>query len=85
LLLVDHRAEIIIVAASDTEFADPLEQKCAKALVNLIEHDDPAPRSTALAGIAEGGENRPVGGEVEIGVFADDDRVLPTELEADLG
>ena len=44
----------------------------------------PAAGGAALARVAERGENRGLDGRVEIGIVADDQRVLPAELEADL-
>ena len=45
-------------------------------------HDHPPGGGAALTGGAEAGEQRPLGGEVEVGVGHDDERVLAAELEA---
>ena len=61
-----------------------LDQPLAERVVDVVEHDDPARRGAALAGVREGGGDRPAHGVPEIGVVADDERVLAAELEADL-
>ena len=58
--------------------------RVAELLVDRVEDDDPAGRRAALARVRERRGQRPGDGAVEIGVVADDERVLAAELEADL-
>ena len=48
----------------------------AERLVDLVEDDDAARRRAALPGVGERGGDRPLDGAVEVGVVADDERVL---------
>ena len=50
--------------------------------MDVLVGDHDAERGAALAGRAEAGEQRALGGEVEVGVGHDDQRVLATQLEA---
>ena len=56
----------------------------AELVVYRVEDDDAARRSTALSRVRERRRERPVIALSEIGVVADDERVLAAELEADL-
>jgi hypothetical protein len=50
--------------------------------VHVAVHEHRAERGAALPGRAEPAEERPLDGEVEVGVRHHDERVLPAELEA---
>ena len=56
----------------------------AEVVVDRVEDDDAARRGAALTGVRERRGERPLDGVVEVGVVADDERVLAAELEADL-
>ncbi len=61
-----------------------IEQALAERVVDRVEDDDPARRRAALARVRERRGERPRHGVVEVGVVADDERVLAAELEAHL-
>ena len=84
LPLVDHRAEIVLVAPARRGARRRRSTSCvAELVVDRVEHDDPAARRAALPGVAEGRQHRPLHGRVEIRVVADDERVLAAELQRD--
>ncbi len=57
----------------------------AELVVDGVEHDQARTGGAALARIREGRQRRGLGGLVHVRVVADDERILPAELEADLG
>jgi len=85
LLGVDDRAEIVVVAGADLQASRALDQHVPEILVDGIENDDAAARRTALAGVAERRKDRPLGRVFEVGVIADHERVLASQLQGDPG
>ena len=55
---------------------EPLDER----VVDRVEHDDPARSRAPLAGVRERRRERPLDRPVEVGVVADDERVLAAEL-----
>src|SRR5439155_8599535 len=72
----DDRAGVVVSRAR--------HESLAELVVHGVEHDQTACRRTALTGVRERGGKRPLDGALEVGVIADDERVLTTELEHDL-
>ena len=85
LALVDHRAEVVLVRRADSLRPRALEQELAEAVVDGVEHDQARARRAALARVREGRERSRLRRPLQVGVVADDERVLAAELEADLG
>ena len=69
----DHRADV-------AERPRRTREPPAEVVVDGVEHDDPTRRRAALARVREGRLERPLDGAVEVGVVADDERVLPAQL-----
>ena len=74
-LLADHGADVV-------EPVDARGEALDERVVDGVEHDDAARRRAPLAGVRERGRERPLDRAVEIGVVADDERVLAAELHA---
>ena len=83
--LVDHRADVGVVlpARPEAQLLGRGDELRLELAVDLLVDDHAARRGAALAGGAERRPDDPVGGEVEVGVVHDDDRVLAAELEVD--
>src|SRR6185436_463371 len=72
-LLADHRPGLVAARTCEEAFAE--------LVVHGVEDHDAARRSTPLYGIRERRRKGPLDGPVEVRVVADDERVLPTQLE----
>src|SRR5258708_1643658 len=62
----------------------PAATSSAKRIVHGVEDHARARRSTALPGIRKRRRERPLDGTVEVGVVANDERVLSAQLEHNL-
>ena len=71
-------------AGSDLHRVRPRDQRVAERVVDGVEHDDAAAGGAALTGVDERRGDRVLGGQRQVGIVADDQRILAAELEADL-
>ena len=85
LAFVDHGPKSCSSRRADALRPRALEQQLAEAVVDGVEHDQARARRAALAGVREGRERGRLRRPLQVGVVADDERVLAAELEADLG
>ena len=76
---VEHRR---VGRVADDGCLDAGQELLEEGVVDVVVDDRDAERGAALAGGAEAGEQRALGGEVEVGVGHHDERVLAAELEA---
>jgi hypothetical protein len=76
---VQHRR---VGRVADDGGLDPGEELLQEGVVDVVVDDRDAERGAALAGGAEAGEQRALGGEVQVGVRHHDERVLAAQLEA---
>jgi len=81
LFFVNHRAEVVVIPHPDFHFVHALDQHLAKLFVNRIEDEDATAGGASLTGIAERGKQNPFGAVVEIGVVANDERILAAKFE----
>ena len=70
----------LITGPIPLERLDGAGEPVAERVVDRVEDDDPARRRAALAGVRERRGDRPFDGAVEVGVVADDERVLAAQL-----
>ena len=81
--LVDHRAvEHVLRRLAHGRLLDRPREARHELVVHRLVDDHRAERGAALAGGAEAAEQRPLDGQVEVGVGHHDERVLAAELEA---
>ena len=73
-----------LITGCDSSAATASDESLAEGVVDRVEHDDAARRRAALPGVRERRREHPLDRAVEIGVVADDERVLPAELETRL-
>ena len=81
--LVDHRpVEHVGERVSDRGLLDQPREAAHELVVDRLVHDHRAQRGAALARGPEAAEQRPLGGQVEVGVGHHDQRVLAAQLQA---
>ena len=74
----------LITGPTSVEPLDRREQPLSERVVDGVEDDDAARRGAPLAGVRERRGERPLDRAVEVGVVADDERVLAAQLHAGL-
>ncbi len=81
--LIDQRSHLdaFVEAVADFDLLRALDKHVDSFFGHVAMHDQPAGRGAALTGGAEGAPQRAFDGEIEIGVFHDDLRILAAELE----
>ena len=81
--LVDQRSHLdaFVQAIADFDFLRACRQRIGHFLGNIAMDDQPAGRRAALPRGAKGTPQRAFDGEIEIGIFHDDLRILATEFK----
>ena len=81
--LIDQRSHLdaFVEAVADFDFPRALDKHVDSFFGHVAVHDEPAGRGAALSGGAESAPQRAFDGEIEIGIFHDDLRILAADLE----
>ena len=78
---IDNRSEVVFIRGPHPKSARGLEQPRAEFIIDGIENNDPASGGATLPGVAERRKKSPPNRFVEIGVIADNQRVLAPQFE----